>query len=440
MDVGGMKGSGSETGSSPVNRTIKKKILQIFYVIIIGLIDHAIGYGSSKSYLHQEIYGSGPSFVQPVGNQTAAIGREAVFSCYVRNIGKYKVGWLKTSDQTVLSLNTKIVTHNTRIAVSYETGGCSSLPSIPMGIHSVTGNNQVTDEGVNCTWRLHIRHLKESDRGCYMCQINTSPMKSELGCLDILVPPDIVYGEETSKDLSVSEGENVTLNCQATGKPTPRVSWRREDGHHILIRNSTSFSNRKNIHFQTVEVYNDTKLQFYRVDRQQMGVYMCIATNDVPPSVSKRVTLEVNFAPVVEAPTQLLGGPVGKRITLECTVEAHPNTINYWQLNETGMLLDGPKYEIRETRIGYKIKMTLVIKKFTQYDPGNYKCIATNSLGKGESSIRLYDLKLQDDISIIGGLAEAARGSSNATNFHPNSLIYITLGALQLLVRVACSR
>lgn len=34
--------------------------------------------------------------------------------------------------------------------------------------------------------------------------------------------------------------------------------------------------------------------------------------------------------------------------------------------------------------------MTLVIKKFTQYDPGNYKCIATNSLGKGESSIRLY--------------------------------------------------
>lgn len=56
------------------------------------------------------------------------------------------------------------------------------------------------------------------------------------------MPPDIVYGEETSKDLSVSEGENVTLNCQATGKPKPRVTWKREDGQHILIRNSTSFS------------------------------------------------------------------------------------------------------------------------------------------------------------------------------------------------------
>lgn len=34
---------------------------------------------------------TGPIFVAPVGNQTAAIGREVVFSCSVRNIGKYKV-------------------------------------------------------------------------------------------------------------------------------------------------------------------------------------------------------------------------------------------------------------------------------------------------------------------------------------------------------------
>lgn len=36
---------------------------------------------------------TGPIFVAPVGNQTAAIGREVVFSCSVRNISirKYKV-------------------------------------------------------------------------------------------------------------------------------------------------------------------------------------------------------------------------------------------------------------------------------------------------------------------------------------------------------------
>lgn len=39
---------------------------------------------------------AGPVFVTPVGNQTAAIGREAIFSCSVRNIGKYKVRYLYT--------------------------------------------------------------------------------------------------------------------------------------------------------------------------------------------------------------------------------------------------------------------------------------------------------------------------------------------------------
>ncbi|KAK0171224.1 hypothetical protein PV328_008975 [Microctonus aethiopoides] len=337
-------------------------------------------------------FNAAPAFLRPVGNQTAAIGREAVFSCYVRNIGKYKAG------------------------------GCSSTPGIPMGIYSVSGSNQVMDEGVNCTWRLHIRHLKKSDEGCYMCQINTDPMIAELGCLDILgksyIPPDIVYGDETSKDLSVSEGENVTLNCQATGTPKPR-----------------------SYNFQRLEIYNESKLHFYRVDRQQMGVYMCIASNDVPPTVSKRVTLEVNFAPTVQVRSQLLGAPLGTRVQLECSIEAHPNTINFWERNRTEMLLDGPRYEVHEERSGYQVDITLVIKKFTEQDVGTYVCIATNSLGRAEGTSRLYKINLTDDVSIIGaGLAEAARGSRSPPNTRPGSLIFISLGAIPLLIRAVCSR
>ena len=35
------------------------------------------------------------------------------------------------------------------------------------------------------TWRLRIKQLRESDRGCYMCQINASPMKKQTGCIDV---------------------------------------------------------------------------------------------------------------------------------------------------------------------------------------------------------------------------------------------------------------
>lgn len=35
-------------------------------------------------------------------------------------------------------------------------------------------------------WILKIRDVKESDMGWYMCQINTDPMKSQVGYLDVV--------------------------------------------------------------------------------------------------------------------------------------------------------------------------------------------------------------------------------------------------------------
>lgn len=65
---------------------------------------------------------------------------------------------MRASDQTVLALQERVVTHNARIAVLHENA---------------------------FTWKLKIYKLRESDRGCYMCQINTSPMKNQIGCIDV---------------------------------------------------------------------------------------------------------------------------------------------------------------------------------------------------------------------------------------------------------------
>ncbi|KAF4525269.1 hypothetical protein B566_EDAN014669 [Ephemera danica] len=51
----------------------------------------------------------------------------------------------------------------------------------------------------------------------------------------MLVPPDI-SDEETSSDITVQESENATLVCRATGHPSPRILWRREDGESLVIR------------------------------------------------------------------------------------------------------------------------------------------------------------------------------------------------------------
>lgn len=45
--------------------------------------------------------------------------------------------------------------------------------------------------------------------------------------------------DDTSGDLAVAEGDNATLWCRATGHPTPRITWRREDGGPIILRKGT---------------------------------------------------------------------------------------------------------------------------------------------------------------------------------------------------------
>ncbi|XP_063218508.1 lachesin-like [Bacillus rossius redtenbacheri] len=325
-----------------------------------------------------------PDFRLPIGNVTTPLGKEAVLSCTVDQLGKYKVGWLKAEDQTILTLHNKVVTHNSRVSVSRD------------GDH---------------TWRLHVRQVKEADRGCYMCQINTNVMKKQVGCLDVHVPPDILY-DETSADVAVQEGDNATLSCRAKGRPSPRLTWRRESGQDLVLRRGPR-------EFAEVESYNGSLLHFWRVDRRQMGAYLCIASNDVPPAVSKRIILNVNFPPVIKVPNQLLGAPLGTDVQLECHVEAFPNTINYWIKNRGEMLLDGLKYAIRENRSSYKMYMWLVIRAFGKADIGTYNCVSTNSLGRAEGTLRLYEIKVysginhesaENRVSIVGGLAEAARG------------------------------
>ncbi|XP_021921564.1 lachesin-like isoform X1 [Zootermopsis nevadensis] len=231
-----------------------------------------------------------------------------------------------------------------------------------------------------------------------------------------VVPPDILY-DETSADLHVQEGENATLVCKATGNPRPRITWRREDGEPILLRRGPR-------DVIKVDTFNGSQLHFWRLDRRQMGAFLCIASNDVPPAVSKRIILNVNFAPVVKVPNQLLGAPLGTDVQLECYVEAFPNTINYWVKNRGEMLLDGPKYSIRENRSTYKVFMWLMIRSFGRSDIGTYNCVSTNSLGRAEGTLRLYEIKIytglphgsnDNQVAIVGGLAEAARGSNSQT-------------------------
>ena len=86
-------------------------------------------------------------------------GREAVLTCHVSHLGSYKVAWVRVDTQTILTIHNSIITRNQRVSLSHRE---------------------------HKEWKLHIADVKEEDRGWYMCQVNTDPMVSTVGFLDVV--------------------------------------------------------------------------------------------------------------------------------------------------------------------------------------------------------------------------------------------------------------
>ncbi|KAF2358699.1 Immunoglobulin I-set [Trinorchestia longiramus] len=93
---------------------------------------------------------------------------------------------------------------------------------------------------------------------------------------------------------------------------------------------------------------------------------------------------------MVKVENQLLGAPLHTDVAVRCDVEAFPHAIVYWQRDTSEMLLKGKKYNLYEEQHLYNGSLQLVIRDFNWTDAGQYKCVATNSLGKSDTSIRLY--------------------------------------------------
>lgn len=78
----------------------------------------------------------------------------------------FQVAWVRVDTQTILSIHHNVITQNPRISLSYND---------------------------HRSWYLHIKNVHEADRGWYMCQVNTDPMRSRQGYLQVVGEYYIAY-------------------------------------------------------------------------------------------------------------------------------------------------------------------------------------------------------------------------------------------------------
>ncbi|XP_058447355.1 lachesin-like [Malaya genurostris] len=297
-----------------------------------------------------------PEFTEVIENVTVPAGRNVKLACSVKNLGSYKVAWMHFEQSAILTVHNHVITRNPRISVTHD------------------------KHDKHKTWFLHISNVQEEDKGRYMCQINTVTAKTQFGYLHVVVPPNI-DDSLSSSDVIVREGSNVTLKCRATGSPHPMVKWKRDDNSKIAINKSLS-----------VLEWDGESVEISKISRLDMGAYLCIASNGVPPTVSKRIKVSVDFPPMLWIPHQLVGVPLNFNVTLECFTEAHPTSLNYWTREDGHMIHDSRKYRT-ESMVGmpaYKTHMRLNIFNIQQVDYGTYKCVAKNPRGETDGTIRLY--------------------------------------------------
>lgn len=247
------------------------------------------------------------------------------------------------------------------------------------------------------------------------------------------MPPDI-NDELSSSDTLATEGMRVVLNCAAEGNPTPTIAWMREDGKKIRLCSSdkpdrpgghvdqdrqtkdkwnrdiplqyrrrkgggggSKRGKEKKKHCESVQNHYGPELELRQISRHDSGVYLCIASNGVPPSVSKRVRLYVDFPPTLWISHQRIGASMGGTAQLECLTAAHPPSLNFWSRdgdNGNYIIPTDGKFELKREDgepSFYNVVMKLIIYNITDADFRTYRCLAKNPQGETSGEISLYE-------------------------------------------------
>ena len=77
----------------------------------------------------------------------------------------------------------------------------------------------------------------------------------------------------SSSNTAITEGSNVTLHCNATGNPTPNITWR---------QNATS-----------AVLHQGQSYIMYNINRNQAGNYICSAWNGIGDKKNATITVIV---------------------------------------------------------------------------------------------------------------------------------------------------
>ncbi|XP_032334547.1 hemicentin-2 isoform X3 [Camelus ferus] len=212
---------------------------------------------------------------------------------------------------------------------------------------------------------LYLGQAQPAQEGTYTCECsNVAGNSSQDQQLEVHVPPQIIGAREPHTQVSVVQDEEATLECNATGKPPPRVTWERA-GQPVGAEPGLRLQDQ------------GQRLHMERAQAAHAGHYSCVAEN-----VAGRA--ERRFALSVLVPPELIGdldpltnvtAALHSPLTLLCEATGIPPPGVRWFRGEEPISAGEDTYLLAG---GWMLKMT----QAQEQDRGLYSCLASNEAGE----------------------------------------------------------
>ncbi|NXI61510.1 MXRA5 protein, partial [Anseranas semipalmata] len=236
-----------------------------------------------------------------------------------------------------------------------------------------------------------IRNAQLQDRGQYLCTAqNLHGIDKMIIVLTVIAhQPKILLSRY--RDITVYFGETIAMECQASGTPSPHISWVFPD--RKILQTVTTTENR-------IMLHENRTLSIKQATFSDRGVYKCVASNAAgADSIAVRLHIAA-LPPIIQQDKQEnISLPLGSSINIHCTAKAAPSPSIRW------VLFDGTQIRPSQFVNGNLFVFpngTLYIRNVSPKDSGAYECIAANMVGAARRIIQLHVKKQASNAKITG--------------------------------------
>ncbi|XP_063799678.1 cell adhesion molecule DSCAML1 isoform X4 [Pseudophryne corroboree] len=246
----------------------------------------------------------------------------------------------------------------------------------------IVSGSGITIETKEFMSSLQISSVSLKHNGNYTCiASNDAATVSRERQLIVRVPPRFVVQPNNQDGIY---GKAGVLNCSVDGYPPPKVVWKHAKGsgnpqqyHPVPLTGR-------------IQILPNSSLLIRHVLEEDIGYYLCQASNGVGTDISKSMFLTVKIPATITSHPNTTIAIKGQTKGLNCTARGERPIIIRWEKGDTVIDPDrNLRYLIATKDSGDEVISTLTLKPAERGDSVFFSCHAINSYGEDRGLIQL---------------------------------------------------